>query len=256
MAYDKTFSMKSFEDQVKKGVIRGRAEREAARVLYDVRPLTRDEDEMRLVPSQHWNPEEDITLEEYLSMKKDEEKRKKGLSTKAKEFIPGKYSIRSKSRKSRKSTRKSRKERKSVRKSRKSSRKSRKSARKSRKACKSTRKSRKSRKSTRKSRKTRKSTRKSRKVRKSTRKSRKVRKSTRKSRKARKSRKSSRRSRRKSIGKRERACKDLLKEKVGINLKEYEDGRYLSRQQAIAVAYSQVKKMKPSCSKYFKRKDL
>ena len=57
------------------------------------------------------------------------------------------------------------------------------------------------------------------------------------------------------MGRRERSCKNLLKEKVGKNLKEYEDGRYVSRKQAIAVSYNQVKNMKPSCGKYFKRKD-
>ena len=160
---------------------------------------------------------------------------------------------------SRKSVRKSRKvSRKSVRKSRKVSRKSRKVSRKS------LRKSRKvSRKSLRKSRKvSRKSLRKSRKV------SRKPRKVSRKSRKvSRKSRKVSPKSVRKfnrrsiisrksrnSMGKRERTCKDLLKDKVGINMGEFEDDRFVSRKQAIAVAYSQVKKMKPSCSKYFTRK--
>ena len=156
---------------------------------------------------------------------------------------------------SRKSVRKSRKvSRKSVRKSRKVSRKSRKVSRKS------LRKSRKvSRKSLRKSRKV------SRKPRKVSRKSRKV---SRKSRKvSRKSRKVSPKSVRKfnrrsiisrksrnSMGKRERTCKDLLKDKVGINMGEFEDDRFVSRKQAIAVAYSQVKKMKPSCSKYFTRK--
>jgi hypothetical protein len=56
------------------------------------------------------------------------------------------------------------------------------------------------------------------------------------------------------MGKKERECKDLLKEKVGINMKEYKEGRYKSRQQAIAVAYSQVKKMKPLCEKYLTKK--
>ena len=95
-------------------------------------------------------------------------------------------------------------------------------------------------------RKSRKVSRKSRKV------SRKVqRKSLRKSRKvSRKSRKVSR----KSMGKMERDCKDLLKEKVGINMGELKNGRFVSRQQAIAVSYSQVKKMKPLCGKYFTRK--
>ena len=96
--------------------------------------------------------------------------------------------------------------------------------------------------------------------RKSRRVSRKSRRVSRKSRRvSRKSRRVSRKSRRvsrkrKSVGKRERSCKDLLKEKVGINMGEYEDGRFVSRKQAIAVSYSQVKKINPSCGKYFTRK--
>ena len=169
-----------------------------------------------------WDPKGDPTLEQWIK----EEERKRGMNTKAPVFIPGTHKIRAKARKSMRKLRKvSRKSRKI---SRKTSRKSRKVSRKT---------SRKSRKVSRKSRKTSRKT------------SRKSRKASRRSLRS----KSRRVSRRKSMGK-ERACKDLLKEKVGINLKEYEDGRYVSRQQAIAVAYSQVKKMKPSCGKYFKRK--
>ncbi len=51
-----------------------------------------------------------------------------------------------------------------------------------------------------------------------------------------------------------RRCKNLLKKKVEKNLKEYGKGKYSSRSQAIAVAYSQVKKMSPSCRKVFRRK--
>jgi hypothetical protein len=53
---------------------------------------------------------------------------------------------------------------------------------------------------------------------------------------------------------RTRRCKNLLKKKVEKNLKEYGKGKYSSRSQAIAVAYSQVKKMSPSCRKVFRRK--
>ena len=35
---------------------------------------------------------------------------------------------------------------------------------------------------------------------------------------------------------------------------EYKSGRYKSRQQALAVSYSQTKKISPYCSRYFKRK--
>ena len=53
--------------------------------------------------------------------------------------------------------------------------------------------------------------------------------------------------------KNERRCKNLLKKKVDINLKELKKGVFKSKSQAIAVAYSQVKKMRPSCQKYFKK---
>ena len=48
-------------------------------------------------------------------------------------------------------------------------------------------------------------------------------------------------------------CMALLKDKISKNISEYKDGIYASRQQAIAVSYSQVKKMSPYCSRYMKR---
>jgi len=48
-------------------------------------------------------------------------------------------------------------------------------------------------------------------------------------------------------------CNDLLKNKIRVNMKELKDGRFVSRQQAIAVSYSQVKKSSPYCKRYFKR---
>jgi hypothetical protein len=50
------------------------------------------------------------------------------------------------------------------------------------------------------------------------------------------------------------ACNQLLKKKIRKNMDEYKSGRYSSRQQAVAVSYSQVKKMSPYCSRYFKKK--
>jgi hypothetical protein len=49
-------------------------------------------------------------------------------------------------------------------------------------------------------------------------------------------------------------CNELLREKIKINLDEFKDGVFKSRQQAIAVSYSQVKKKHPSCSRYFNKK--
>ena len=46
----------------------------------------------------------------------------------------------------------------------------------------------------------------------------------------------------------EKYCKDMLKKKIKINIHE---GKYSSRKQAIAVAYSQVKKRSPICKKVF-----
>ena len=45
-------------------------------------------------------------------------------------------------------------------------------------------------------------------------------------------------------------CNKRVSQKVGINIRE---GKYSSHQQAIAVAYSQVRKMYPSCRKFLER---
>ena len=47
-------------------------------------------------------------------------------------------------------------------------------------------------------------------------------------------------------------CKDKLNSKIKINMDEMKKGRYSSRQQAIAVSYSQVKNRFPMCAKIFK----
>jgi hypothetical protein len=42
-------------------------------------------------------------------------------------------------------------------------------------------------------------------------------------------------------------CKNLLKDKIKINMDEYKSGRFKSPQQAIAVSYAQIKKYHPRC---------
>ena len=41
---------------------------------------------------------------------------------------------------------------------------------------------------------------------------------------------------------RDDVCKAILKEKIAYNMREYKSGRWKSRQQAIAVAYSQMRR--------------
>lgn len=82
-------------------------------------------------------------------------------------------------------------------------------------------------------------------VRKSMRKS--VRKSPRKT--FRKVKKSVRKSRRKSVRK-SKKCQQNVSKKIAINIDEFKEGRYVSKSQAIAVAYAQVKKRHPECEKY------
>ena len=51
-------------------------------------------------------------------------------------------------------------------------------------------------------------------------------------------------------------CKLLLQEKIKKNIKEYKEGKFVSRAQAIAVAYSQVAKENPYCRRHLKRKSV
>ena len=48
-------------------------------------------------------------------------------------------------------------------------------------------------------------------------------------------------------------CQEKLSEKIRINMREFKKGRFQSRNQAIAISYSQVAKMYPECAKVFKR---
>jgi len=47
-----------------------------------------------------------------------------------------------------------------------------------------------------------------------------------------------------------RYCRENLGRKIAINMREE---RYASKEQAIAVAYSQIRKAYPECAKYFSR---
>ena len=49
-------------------------------------------------------------------------------------------------------------------------------------------------------------------------------------------------------------CKTYLSKKIGINMAEYRQGMYVSPAQAIAVAYSQVRKSHPTCKRVLKSK--
>ncbi len=47
-------------------------------------------------------------------------------------------------------------------------------------------------------------------------------------------------------------CQKRVSEKIAINMRE---GKYKSQKQAIAVAYSQVRKMSPACDRFLKRQN-
>lgn len=59
---------------------------------------------------------------------------------------------------------------------------------------------------------------------------------------------------RKSRIPRGKRCSDLLSEKIKINMKEYKRGKFVSRAQAIAVAYKQVGDEYPSCKPVFTKR--
>jgi hypothetical protein len=57
---------------------------------------------------------------------------------------------------------------------------------------------------------------------------------------------------RKSVRKsRSRKCKEILSQKIPINMNEYKKGLFSSRAQAIAVSINQVKKRHPECVNVF-----
>ena len=48
-------------------------------------------------------------------------------------------------------------------------------------------------------------------------------------------------------------CRQYLSKKISINMEEYRKGMYVSPAQAIAVAYSQVRKSHPACKRVLKQ---
>ena len=56
------------------------------------------------------------------------------------------------------------------------------------------------------------------------------------------------------LSKLEAQCKKFLQTKIHINIKEFEKGKFVSRGQAIAVAYSQTYKKYPKCMKVLSKK--
>ena len=54
----------------------------------------------------------------------------------------------------------------------------------------------------------------------------------------------------KKSAKKSPTCKQRLSKKIGININEMKDGRYVSRAQAIAVAYSQIAREFPHCKRF------
>ena len=66
----------------------------------------------------------------------------------------------------------------------------------------------------------------------------------------------SKKSKRSKRGSLKNFCRSKLSNKIKINMKEYKQGnkRIKSPSQAIAIAYSQIKKKYPKCSRSLKRK--
>ena len=46
-------------------------------------------------------------------------------------------------------------------------------------------------------------------------------------------------------------CKKRLSNKIARNIREFKKGKFVSRSQAIAVSYSQIKEKYPECKKWF-----
>ena len=58
---------------------------------------------------------------------------------------------------------------------------------------------------------------------------------------------------RKSKKNSKKSCDKTLQSKIGKNIGEWKKGRYSSKKQALAVSYSQVRKSRPGCAKYYRR---
>jgi hypothetical protein len=63
-----------------------------------------------------------------------------------------------------------------------------------------------------------------------------------------------RRSKRKATYMTQKRCKEVLQKKIKQTTREYKDGKFSSRKQAVAVAYSFINKKYPNCKKLFSRR--
>ena len=90
-------------------------------------------------------------------------------------------------------------------------------------------------------------------IKKSVRRTKKYKKSTRSSKGIKRSKKQSKRSSNKR-GSVKSKCRQWLQDKIKKNMKELKKGRWVSRAQAIAVSYSQVKKSHPQCKRSLAKK--
>jgi hypothetical protein len=53
------------------------------------------------------------------------------------------------------------------------------------------------------------------------------------------------------VGYSKKKCRSHLSDKIGYNMKEFEDGKWKNRKQALAISYSQVNTDYPYCKRYF-----
>jgi hypothetical protein len=51
-----------------------------------------------------------------------------------------------------------------------------------------------------------------------------------------------------------KSCRKRLSNKIRTNMNELKAGRWVNKQQAIAVSFSQINKLYPKCKRYYKRK--
>lgn len=67
-------------------------------------------------------------------------------------------------------------------------------------------------------------------------------------------RKVSKRKSRKTKKSKKSKCQKMVSKKIAINMREFKEGKmFVSPKQAIAVAYSQVKKKSPLCAKLLRK---
>jgi hypothetical protein len=47
------------------------------------------------------------------------------------------------------------------------------------------------------------------------------------------------------------ACRELLTDKISLNMGEFSEGKWKNRKQALAVSYSQINTQHPKCKRFF-----